>query len=182
MIAGWICLVLMEHSEGRTPLTENIATIAKLEERLLENRNTIERIGDAIGSFAGSMSFVVLHVFIFVLWFLVNTRFVPGVRPFDPYPFILLSMVVSVEAVLLSTFVLMKQNREGKRAENRQQLTLQIDLLAEQESTKILQLLNRVCQHLGIEEVRHDSEVRTLSQSTAIDELADELRDKLPGE
>jgi uncharacterized membrane protein len=172
----------MEKTEARGPLAENIATIVKLEEQFSQNRTTIERIGDAVGSFAGSMSFVALHVVFFLLWFLVNTKFVPGLPTFDPYPFTLLGMVVSVEAVLLSTFVLMKQNREGKRAEHRQQLTLQIDLLAEQEATKTLQLLNRVCQHLGIEDVSHDPEVKDLSQNTAVHEIADELRNKLSGE
>src|SRR5947209_17828993 len=131
----------MNKTEAPRPSLENISKVAKLEERFLQERNTVEKIGDTVGAFAGSMSFVVVHVVVFTLWFLLNTKVVPGIAPFDPYPFILLSMTVSVEAVLLSTFVLMKQNREAKRAERRQQLTLQIDLLAEQEATKTLQLL-----------------------------------------
>jgi uncharacterized membrane protein len=162
----------------RDASAENITTVAKLEARFLEERTTVERIGDAIGSFAGSMSFVVLHVAAFAFWFVVNTKLLPGIRAFDPYPFILLSMAVSVEAVLLSTFVLMKQNREGKRAEQRQQLTLQIDLLAEQEATKTLQLLRRICDRLGIEEVKQDQTIKLLSEETAVDELADKLKDR----
>ncbi len=172
----------MKKTETSSPPAENIATVVKLEETFLQERNTVERIGDAIGSFAGSMSFVVLHVVFFALWFTVNGKLVAGVFAFDPYPFILLSMVVSVEAVLLSTFVLMKQNRESKRAEHRQQLTLQIDLLAEQESTKTLQLLQRVCHRLGIEDVGDDHEMKTLTKNTAVDELADELKKNLPRE
>jgi uncharacterized membrane protein len=170
----------MKKTEAPRPLAENIATIVKLEERFLQERNTVERIGDAVGAFAGSMAFVVLHVCIITAWFLINTRVIPGIPAFDPYPFILLSMTVSVEAVILSTFVLMKQNREGKRAEHRQQLTLQIDLLAEQEATKTLQLLQRICQKLGIEDVTRDQEAKTLSEETAVDQLADELKEKLP--
>lgn len=172
----------MKKTEAPRPASENIATVARLEERFLEERTPIQRIGDAIGSFAGSMSFVVLHVVIISLWFLVNTGVFPGIRAFDPYPFILLSMTVSVEAVILSTFVLMKQNRESKRAEHRQQLTLQIDLLAEQEATKTLQLLKRICERLGIDDVSHDPETRILSENTAVSDLADELRKKLPQE
>ncbi len=171
----------MKKTESSLPPADNIATVVKLEERFLEERNTVERIGDAIGSFAGSMSFVVLHVIFFTLWFLVNEKIVPGLPAFDPYPFILLSMVVSVEAVLLSTFVLMKQNRESKRAEQRQQLTLQVDLLAEQEATKILQLLQRVCYHLGLDDLNQDHELKTLTKNTAVDELAEELKKNLPG-
>jgi len=158
---------------------ENIATIASLEARFLQERSAIDKIGDAIGSFAGSPLFVLLHVVLFTLWFLVNTRAIADLPVFDPYPFMLLSMFVSVEAVLLSTFVLMKQNREGKRAEQRQQLTLQIDLLAEQEATKTLQLLQQICQRLGIEEVGQDKETKKLSQDTVVDQLVDELKDQL---
>jgi uncharacterized membrane protein len=172
----------MNKTQAPRPSQENISTVMKLEERFLQERSTVERIGDAIGSFAGSMKFVVIHITIFILWFLVNTKVIPGIPAFDPYPFILLSMSVSVEAVILSTFVLMRQNREAKRAEQRQHLTLQIDLLAEQEATKTLQLLRRICEHLGIEEASSDNETTILSETTAVDELADELKQRMPGE
>jgi len=152
----------------------------RLEENFLQQRSRVERIGDAIGSFAGSMLFVVIHVVLIIGWFLVNTRVIPLVPVFDPYPFILLSMTVSIEAVILSTFVLMRQNREGKRAEHRQHLTLQIDLLAEQEATKTLQLLQRICKRLGMEESGNDAETTLLSESTAIAELAEELQQHMP--
>jgi len=153
-----------------------------LEEQFLEDRTAVQRIGDSIGGFAGSMTFVVAHVVAIVIWFAVNSNVVPGIRPWDPYPFILLSMVVSIEGVLLATFVLMKQNRESKRAENRQQLTLQIDLLAEQEATKTLQMLQRICERLEIHDVAEDPETNVLSTNTAVDELAEELRKKMPDE
>jgi uncharacterized membrane protein len=172
----------MKKTESRHVSAENIATVAKLEERSLQERSTIERIGDAIGSFAGSMSFVVVHVAAFTLWFSINLKVVPGIPVFDPYPFILLSMTVSVEAVLLSTFVLMKQNREAKKAEQRQQLTLQVDLLAEQEATKILQLLGRICERLGIDDVKQDPAIKLLAEETAVDELANKLKKDLPAE
>jgi uncharacterized membrane protein len=170
----------MDKTQLRNPPNQNIATVAKLEERFLQSRNIVERIGDAVGGFAGSMKFVLLHILIFTAWFIINGRFIPGLKPFDPYPFILLSMVVSVESVLLATFVLMKQNREAKRAEQRQQLTLQVDLLAEQEATKTLQMLRRICERLGIEDAAQDRETQVLSEDTAVDQLADELSHKLP--
>ena len=120
---------------------QNIETVARLEQELLEERSTVERISDAIGSFVGTMSFVLIHVAWFFFWFLANAGQIPGVPRFDPYPFIFLSMAVSVEGVLLTTFVLMKQNRMAKRADLRNQLNLQIDLLSEKEVTKILQIL-----------------------------------------
>ena len=162
------------------PAQENIETVARLEQRFLEERSLVERVGDVIGTFAGSMAFVVLHVIVFTLWFLINTRWIPGIPAFDPYPFILLSMCVSVEAVLLSTFVLMKQNRMAKRADRRNELNLQIDLLAEKEATKTLQLLQLICERLGIPDAGRDREIQALSKETAVEELAQELREKLP--
>src|SRR5260370_37128778 len=90
---------------------ENIDKIVKIEEECLERRSAVERVGHAIGSFSGSMTFVVLHLVWFLAWIVVNAKILSWIPAFDPYPFIFLSMVVSLEAVLLSTFVLMKQNR-----------------------------------------------------------------------
>lgn len=87
------------------------------------------------GDFSGSVGFVFLHVVWFIAWFLINTGVIPGMKRFDPYPFILLAMVVSVEGVLLSTFVLMKQNRMQRQSDTRDHINLQIDLLAEKEVT-----------------------------------------------
>jgi len=162
------------------PASVNIASVAELEREFLERRTVVERIGDAIGSFAGSMRFVVLHIGIFAVWFLINTRGIPGIPVFDPYPFILLNMAVSVEAVLLSTFVLMKQNRESRRADRRGELNLQVDLLAEKEATKMLQLLQLICENMGIHDAKHDPEVQALSQDTAVRDLAAELTEKMP--
>src|SRR5262249_6979764 len=132
------------------PVRKNIQAIARLESEQLNRRGRIERIGDAMGGFAGSMSFVLIHVTWFVLWFLINTHRIPGIPAFDPYPFVLLSMAVSVEAVLLSTFVLMKQNSMSRRSDRRSELNLQIDLLSEKEITKALQMLAHIAEHTGL--------------------------------
>ena len=170
----------MKKTQTQHPRIENIETVARLEQQLLESRTRAERIGDVIGGFAGSMKFVVLHIIIFVAWFVINSRLISAIPAFDPFPFILLSMAVSVEAVLLSTFVLMKQNRMALRADRLNELNLQIDLLSEKETTKNLQLLRRICEHLGIPDVGQDPEIKLLSEDTAVDELAEELRNKMP--
>lgn len=162
------------------PVKENIANIAKIEEECLERRSRLERIGDAIGSFSGSMTFVVLHLLWFLAWILINTKMISWIPAFDPYPYMLLSMVVSLEAVLLSTFVLMKQNRMSKRADQRAHLDLQINLLTEREVTKNIQLLRRICAHLGLEEDATDTEVEELSKRTAVEPLAKELQKTIP--
>lgn len=164
------------------PAERNIETVASIERKFLEERTWLDRLADGIAGFTGSIHFVLLHVIALTLWFLINTGHFFGAPEFDPYPFILLAMVVSVEAVVLSTFVLMKQNRMARRAEQREHLTLQIDLLAEEEITKILQLQRIICERLGIEDVTQDSALKELSETTSVQILADELRQKLPKE
>jgi uncharacterized membrane protein len=171
----------MEHTPSKaSAVTSNIERVAALEASLLEQRSLSDRIADLIGGFSGSMSFVALHVVCFTAWFVLNLGLVPGVRPFDPYPFILLAMIVSVEAVLLSTFVLMKQNRMQKRIDIRDQLNLQIDLLSEKEVTKALQLLRAICRKLEVEEASSDPELGEMASVTSVDKLAEEVQSKLP--
>lgn len=172
----------MGNSKGqdREAIQQNIDTIVKLEHEFLQKRSFTERVGDAIGSFAGTMWFVALHVVWFVGWVVINLRWIPFIPAFDPYPFIFLSMIVSLEGVLLSTFVLIKQNRMSRRSDERSQLDLQINLLAERESTKVLQLLARLSKRLGLEDEAADAEVEQLSQNTAIEKIADDLKKHLP--
>jgi uncharacterized membrane protein len=158
---------------------ENIEAIVRLEEEFLHQRSLWDRVSDGVAAFTGSIAFVLLHISIFLAWFTINLGLLPGIRPFDPYPFILLAMGVSCEGVLLSTFVLMKQNRMSRRAEQRDHLHLQIALLAERELTKLLQGQRRISEHLG---VALDLESEELSEETAVDSLARELKAKLPGE
>ena len=158
----------------------NIETVARMENDFLEARTITDRIGDAVAGFAGTMTFVILHVIGLTLWFTINLGLFPFITPFDPYPFVLMAVIVSIEGVLLSTFILMKQNRMSRRADERNHLNLQVDLLAEKEITKILQMQRRICHHLGID--ADDPEARELSQHTAVEDLAHALREKLPPE
>ena len=141
-----------------------------------DRRGLVDRIADVIGDFSGSMTFVAVHAVWFVIWFLINTGVLRFVPRFDPYPFILLAMIVSVEGVLLSTFVLMKQNRMQQRSDTRDHLNLQIDLLAEKEVTKTLQLLRAICHKLEIREVEEDRELLEMSNTTSLDILATEVQ------
>ena len=168
------------HPQAHTA-QENIQTVARLEQEALEQRNLTERIGDAVADFAGTMRFVILQITVFVVYTTLNSGIIPFIKPWDPYPYILLALLVSLEGVLLSTFVLMKQNRMSRRADQRNHLNLQIDLLAEKEITKILQLQRLICERMGIREAGEDAEVLELSQLTAVEELAKELEDKIPG-
>ena len=114
-------------------------------------------------------------------WLLVNSGKIPWARPFDPYPFSLLGVIVAVEAVILSSFILMRQNRMMRRGERRDHLNLQVDLLAEKEITKVLQMVRAICGHMGLQNIMADTEIRELSQDTSIESLSQTLEDRLPG-
>ena len=127
------------------------------------------------------MSFVIVHVLWFTVWITGNLGMIPGVTPFDPFPCAFLTLIVSLEAIFLSTFVLMSQNRMSHQADKRAHLDLQINLLAEQEATMMLQMLQRICRHLGLETETSDEEVRQLIKETDVHTLVNELEKKLPG-
>ncbi len=161
---------------------ENIRAIAKMQRGLERRRGVVDRIADAIGGFSGSMTFVLLHMAWFTAWFVINTGAIPGVKRFDPYPFILLAMVVSVEGVLLSTFVLMKQNRMQKKTDIRDHITLQTDLLSEKEVTKALQMLRAVCAKLEIHDFNEDCDLDEMARVTSVNMLSDEVEEDLVDE
>jgi uncharacterized membrane protein len=159
---------------------DNINTVVAIEEEALLKRTTADRVSDLIANFVGSMPFVVLHLLWFGLWVTINIGVLWGKFKFDPYPFALLCMLVSLEGVLLSTFVLIKQNRMSQRADQRAHLGLQINLLSEKELTKILQLQRLICARLNIEEAAQDKEVAELSSVTAVGNLAREIDQRIP--
>jgi uncharacterized membrane protein len=156
----------------------NIEAIARLDEESERKRGVADRIADAVANFTGSLRFVLLHLAVFGLWILINLGYVAPLPVFDRYPFLLLSLIVSLEAIFLSTFVLMKQNRMSRRADQRANLDLQINLLAEREMTLVLQMLTRISTRLGIR--LETDEIEELSEETAVEALASELEEKLP--
>jgi uncharacterized membrane protein len=124
---------------------------------------------------------VLVHLALLIAWLLVNGGKIPKARPFDPYPFSLLGVIFAIEAVILSSFILMRQNRMMRRGERRDHLNLQVDLLAEKEITKVLQMVRAICGHLGLQNIMADKEIRELSQNTSIESLSQTLEDRLPG-
>ena len=154
----------------------NIQTIVEFR-REIERRKTFQdRVADRITAFSGSMLFVWFHVGWFALWMAVNLSFTP-LPAFDPFPFGLLTMVVSLEAIFLSTFVLLSQNRMGVVAYQRADLDLQINLLAEHEITRILKLVDAMARRLGIEEAA-DSEEAQLEQDVSPEILLREIEER----
>ncbi len=137
-------------------LERNIRTILRLRMQSDRERGIQDRIADLITDFSGQLVFVYVHIIWFGGWILLNTGNF-GVRPFDSYPYGLLTMVVSLEAIFLSTFVLISQNRMGQDAENRANLNLQIALLTENEVTRVLQMLDEIQDRMGISNDRDTS-------------------------
>jgi uncharacterized membrane protein len=151
---------------------QNVTTIAELEKAAQAQQTVADRVADRITRFCGSMPFVWVHVAWFSIWILGNT--VMTNKPIDPYPFSFLTLVVSLEAIFLSTFIMISENRQGRIDERRSHLDLQINLLAEQENTKLLTLLEGVAKKLGVD-TTNDPDVEVLEQSTRPEKLVEQI-------
>jgi uncharacterized membrane protein len=158
---------------------KNVETIALAEKQLLGQRTRMDRIGDAIARFFGTMRFILAHVLFFIVWFALNLGLVPSIQPFDPYPYPFLGLIVGIEFIFLTTFVLMNQNLQSRREDQWAHLNLQLAMLTEHEVTKNMQMLHQVCKHLGLEQPLIDREVKELAQSTPVTTLVEEIARKL---
>ncbi len=138
------------HTSTRA-VDQNIRAVKQWEKAALRDRSYAERFADWITRAAATGPVVIGHLLWFTLWIVVNLGLVPGVKAFDPFPFSLLTMVVSLEAIFLSLFVLASQNRLSTQSDKRAHLDLQVDLLAEREMTAVLLLLHDIGKQLRIE-------------------------------
>ena len=159
-------------------LTEkNIRAIVDLERSARSNESRFGRMAHRVASFCGTLPFLWVHVAWFGAWILFNTV---GPQPHpDPYPFTFLTLLVSLEAIFLSTFILISQNEETRLTERRNALDLQINLLTEQENTKMLRMLGKITAKLGIPD--DDPTSAVLEQATRPDKLAEQI-DRINGE
>ena len=128
---------------------QNIETIIQLESAAKSQRRQADRIADIISDFCGTMTFVYVHIGAFSFWSAFNLL-APKHLQFDPFPFFFLSFIVALEAIFLSTFILISQNHEKRLSERRNHLDLQVNLLSEQENTKMLHLLKAIAQKLEV--------------------------------
>ena len=167
---------------GENPTQFNIEAIAKLEYDALARRTPTERVSDVMTRLVGNMGFLLAHLILIFSWSLVNLHVIPGVKAFDPFPFGVLALVVSSESVFLTIFVLISQSRMARQSERRSHLDLQVGMLSEQELTTILQMLQKLCQHVGVNVDSSRQEVQSFSETTDVHKLASELEDKLPEE
>ena len=157
-------------------LRHNIAALAERHRRETETAPWSDRLAARITDFAGSMAFVGLHIVVYSLWILINLGVIPGLPRFDP-TFVVLAMEASVEAIFLSTFVLITQNRMAATADRRADLDLHINLLAEHELTKVATLVGQIARKLGIEpDSETFDEIEADVQPTEVIDALDEGR------
>ena len=150
----------------------NIRTVRELEELAVAEPTLADRIGSFVARFAGSIWFALVHVVGVVVWIGVNS--VPGLPHWDPYPFTLLTMWASLEGVFIASFILIAQNYAMRLSDRRAKLDLQVNLLAEQETTKVLELLEAVARRVGAQE-GEDAEIAALAQATRLETLAEQI-------
>ena len=160
-------------------LRKNISAVIEMQNKAERSRTFQTRIADLITAFFGSMAFVYVHAVWFGLWILLNIGLVHihYISEFDPFPFQLLTMIVSLEAIFLSTFVLISQNRSQELSERRAELDLHVNLLAEQKAAKVLDMLQEIAQqldHLHDDfNLKHDPEAEALKVSPEPEEVLD---------
>ena len=156
-------------------IEENVGAIKSWDRALLLSRSKAERFSDRIISVAASGWSMLAHAIWFALWIAINTSLIPGIDPFDRFPFQLLTMIVSLEAIFLALFVLASQNRLGKQSDLRANLDLQIDLLVEREMTAVLQLLQDIAAHLDVDTSVTTDKLSDLVKKVDVSKLAEEV-------
>ena len=176
----------MSQSKPASPqqghLQEHIDLIAKHEQEFLAQRTNTEKLGDRMASFSGSLIYVAMHILLVAGWIAWNALPHPALPRFDPSPFPLLDVLLAFEAILVASFILMRQSRMSRRAEERDQLMLQILLLTEREITAVLGVNREVAHSMGLHQIAADQEITQLSQQTSIDEVAQIIKETLPSE
>lgn len=160
-------------------LARNVKEIDDLEKASRRAGGWAEHFGDRMADFAGTMRFVVLHVVFFAAWIALNLGIIVGVAPFDPFPFTFLTFCVSLEAILLTAIVLISQKRLGRLADERAHIDLQINLLAEQESTETLRLLRALCAHHRVAIDGGETQGAALAADTKPSAIAEAVRRRI---
>ena len=170
--------VRQDDASCRASLESNVERVATMEKEALLARSLGERVMDTVVAFGGTPAFALGHVVWFGLWIVANVA-MKSQLAFDPYPFPFLTFVVSLEAIFLSIAVLISENRAMRLAERRANLDLQVNLLAEQESTATLQLVREIAQCLGIRAAAN-RKAADLAAETNVEEVLDQLERHLP--
>lgn len=152
-------------------------TDAELKSSLNFTKTLTDKLAVFIINILGSMLFLLCCIVIFALWISWNIRLIPGLKPFDPFPFSTLEMSVSIFAIILSVSVLINQNRQGRIEKIRQQVEFEVNVRAEHEITKILGLIHEIHQKMGLSS-QHDEELEQMKEKTNINEIQRSVDEK----
>jgi uncharacterized membrane protein len=153
-------------------VNRNIQALLNRQEEDDRNKSWQTRLADTVTRFTGSMLFVFIHLVLFGVWIIWNCGWL-GVKPFDP-SFVVLAMFASVEAIFLSTFVLISQNRMASLADKRANLDLQVSLLAEHEITRLVVLVTEMARKMDIQ-ASHDPEIAELAKDVHPERVLDTI-------
>jgi uncharacterized membrane protein len=148
---------------------DTVASVVDMEVRERAPSTAGAWLAELITAFSGSLPFVVLNAAFFAGWIVWNTG-VFGLPVFDSFPYVFLTFAVSLEAIFLSTFVLISQNRQSARADRRSLIDLQVNVIAERELTKILKIVADIHNHIGAES-KHDPEIEAMLESIRVEDL-----------
>jgi uncharacterized membrane protein len=142
--------------------------MVELAQRARDDRTAIDRLTDTVARIAGSTAFIAAHAVWFIAWIVLNSTRIA----FDPFPFGLLNVIVALEAVFLTSVVLLTQNNQTRLADRRAGLDLQVNVLAEQELTAMLQMLHKLCARAGVDVAIRDERVQQLLLETDVRQIA----------
>jgi uncharacterized membrane protein len=153
--------------------------IKSFEAEALRKRPLFQKIADLLSSYFGTVGFLVINAVVFTVWVLGNSGKIPGFPIIDPYPYAFMSSFVSIEAIILTVIVLMSQNRENQRDVLRNELGLQVQLIAEREITKILSLLKEILAEQN--KLKHDPELEEMTERIDTGYIERKLEEQLKG-
>lgn len=177
--SGFRSFVGAKHRESKRLvdlIDNNIDVLLGHEEKKRQSRHPTQKVADWIAEVSGSMGFVIFHAAFFMIWILANAGAF-GLKRFDPFPYGLLTTIVSLEAIFLSLFVLIAQNRMQYESDRRAELDLQINLLTEYEVTHVLRMVNRIAEKLEIGEC-DDPELTQLEKAVDPQVVIEEIEAK----
>jgi uncharacterized membrane protein len=156
-------------------LNKRREAVKGLKSKMDIERSLSERFADLLTDYFGTVLFFILNAIWFLVWMLANTGLIPGIPVFDPFPYGLLTMVVSLEAIFLAIIVLISQNRAAKIADLREEIMLQVSTLSEQEITKLINMVDEIHDHIGLP-AEDDDELIHMKEKTNMDTIESELK------
>jgi uncharacterized membrane protein len=158
----------------RSRYAQRLERFHSFQAKHFQRRTKSEKIADRVTAFGGSVKFLIGNAVWFFVWLVINLGAIPGIKPFDPFPFVLLTTIVSLEAIFLAIFVLISQNKQAKIADLRQETDLRINTVAEEEITKIMQMCSAIYKTLK-KDAKEDPETAEMMKPLDLEEIEERL-------